>query len=97
MIFTRHEHPLYIFFVYSCLRTRNQETQTDEWRYSIGGPFEIYSSTTEKLQEPKRAQIKFQTKDIRSHVSVLGIKENKNTGNKRSRGPASKYYCWNMA
>jgi hypothetical protein len=38
-----------------------------------GGPFEIYASTIEKLYEPKRASIKFQTKDLRSHVSVFDI------------------------
>jgi hypothetical protein len=38
-----------------------------------GGPFEIYASTIEKLHEPKRASIKFQTKDLRSRVSVFDI------------------------
>jgi hypothetical protein len=39
-----------------------------------GGPFEIYASTIEKLYEPKRASIKFQTKDLRSRVSVFDIR-----------------------
>jgi hypothetical protein len=38
-----------------------------------GGPFEIYASTIEKLQEPKRASIKFQAKDLKSRVSVFDI------------------------
>jgi hypothetical protein len=37
-----------------------------------GGPFALYASTIEEFQEPKRASIKFQTKDIRSHVIVFG-------------------------
>ncbi|MFL6470536.1 MAG: DUF1326 domain-containing protein [Nitrososphaeraceae archaeon] len=36
-----------------------------------GGPFALYASTIEEFQEPKRASIKFQTKDIRSHVIVF--------------------------
>ena len=36
-----------------------------------GGPFEVYASTIEKLQEPKRANVKFQTKDLKSRVSVF--------------------------
>ena len=40
-----------------------------------GGPFVVYASTIEELQEPKRASIKFQTKDIRSRVSVFGGRE----------------------
>jgi hypothetical protein len=39
-----------------------------------GGPFEIYASTIEKLYEPKRASIKFQTKDLRSRISVFDIR-----------------------
>jgi hypothetical protein len=38
-----------------------------------GGPFEIYASTIEKLYEPKRARIKFQTKNLKSHVSIFDI------------------------
>jgi hypothetical protein len=37
-----------------------------------GGPFALYASTIEEFQEPKRASVKFQTKDIRSHVIVFG-------------------------
>ena len=37
-----------------------------------GGPFALYASTIEEFQEPKRASVKFQTKDIRSHVVVFG-------------------------
>jgi hypothetical protein len=40
-----------------------------------GGPFEVYASTIEELQEPKRASVKFQTKDIRSRVRVFGMRE----------------------
>jgi hypothetical protein len=36
-----------------------------------GGPFAVYASTIEEFQEPKRASVKFQTKDIRSHVAVF--------------------------
>ena len=36
-----------------------------------GGPFEVYASTIEKLQEPKKALVKFQTKDLKSRVSVF--------------------------
>ncbi|HEY3525630.1 MAG TPA: DUF1326 domain-containing protein [Nitrososphaeraceae archaeon] len=36
-----------------------------------GGPFEVYASTIEKLQEPKKARIKFQSSDLRSRVSVF--------------------------
>ena len=43
-----------------------------------GGPFELYSSTIEEFQEPKRASVKFQTKDTRSRVVVFG-------GNKETR------------
>ena len=35
-----------------------------------GGPFAVYASTIEQFQEPKRASVKFQTKDIRSRVVV---------------------------
>ena len=35
-----------------------------------GGPFAVYASTIEEFQEPKRASVKFQTKDIRSRVVV---------------------------
>ena len=40
-----------------------------------GGPFVVYASTIEELQEPKRATVKFQAKDIRSRVSVFGGRE----------------------
>lgn len=36
-----------------------------------GGPFAVYANTIEKFQEPKRASVKFQTKDIRSRVAVF--------------------------
>jgi hypothetical protein len=36
-----------------------------------GGPFAVYASTIEEFQEPKRASVKFQTKDIRSRVAVF--------------------------
>jgi hypothetical protein len=37
---------------------------------AAGGPFAVYASTIEQFQEPKRASVKFQTKDIRSRVVV---------------------------
>jgi hypothetical protein len=37
-----------------------------------GGPFELYSSTIEELQEPMRASVNFQTKGTRSRVVVFG-------------------------
>lgn len=42
-----------------------------------GGPFEVYASTIEELQEPKRASVKFQSRDTRSRVSVFGIRESR--------------------
>jgi hypothetical protein len=42
-----------------------------------GGPFEVYASTIEELQEPKRASVKFQSRDTRSRVSVFGIRDRK--------------------
>ncbi|MCD6036616.1 MAG: hypothetical protein K0S67_500 [Nitrososphaeraceae archaeon] len=36
-----------------------------------GGPFAVYASTIEEFQEPKRASVKFQTKDIRSRIAVF--------------------------
>jgi hypothetical protein len=39
-----------------------------------GGPFELYASTIEEFQEPKRASVKFQTKGIRSRVVIFGGK-----------------------
>ena len=36
-----------------------------------GGPFEVYASTIEKLQEPKRGGVEFQTKDLKSRLSVF--------------------------
>jgi hypothetical protein len=38
-----------------------------------GGPFAIYASIIEEIQEPKRAHVRFQTKNIRSRVSVFGM------------------------
>ena len=37
-----------------------------------GGPFALYASTIDDFQEPKRANVKFQAKDIRSYVKVGG-------------------------
>ena len=37
-----------------------------------GGPFAVYASTIEEIQEPKRMHVRFQTKDIRSRISVFG-------------------------
>src|SRR6478735_5127221 len=42
-----------------------------------GGPFSVYASILEETQEPKKAIVKFQTKDIRSRVSVFGTSEDK--------------------
>ena len=42
-----------------------------------GGPFAVYASIIEEIQEPKRAYVRFQTKDIRSRVSVFDIREDK--------------------
>ena len=36
-----------------------------------GKPFAVYASTIEEFQKPKRASVKFQTKDIRSCVEVF--------------------------
>jgi hypothetical protein len=41
-----------------------------------GGPFSVYASIIEEIQEPKKASVKFQTKDIRSRVSVRGEQSN---------------------
>jgi hypothetical protein len=38
-----------------------------------GEPFAVYASTIEDIQEPKRAYVRFQSKDIRSRVSVFGV------------------------
>jgi hypothetical protein len=37
-----------------------------------GRPFAVYASTIEEFQKPKKASVKFQTKDIRSRVAVFG-------------------------
>jgi hypothetical protein len=52
---------------------------------SEGGPFALYASTIEDFQEPKRASVKFQTKDIRSHVVVFGGRGN-NDNRRTTRG-----------
>jgi hypothetical protein len=39
-----------------------------------GGPFVVYASTIEEFQEPKRASVKFQTKNIRSRVAVFAAR-----------------------
>jgi hypothetical protein len=49
-----------------------------------GGPFEVYASTIEILEEPKRASIKFQTKNLNSRVSVFENKEEKKQRKRRS-------------
>ena len=41
-----------------------------------GGPFSVYASIIEEIQEPKKASVKFQTKDIRSRISVRGEQSN---------------------
>jgi hypothetical protein len=52
-----------------------------------GGPFAVYATIIEKIQEPKKASVKFQTEDIRSRVIVSGTGED----NKPSiRGEQSK-------
>jgi hypothetical protein len=50
-----------------------------------GGPFVVYASTIEEIQEPKRASVKFQTKDTRSRVSVFWTREDKKRRNKREQ------------
>ena len=40
----------------------------------------MYASIIEEIQEPKKASVKFQTKDIRSRVSVFGTNEDKKPG-----------------
>ena len=52
-----------------------------------GGPFAVYANTIEKFQEPKRASVKFQTKDIRSRVAVFAAEMR---GLKRRRREQSK-------
>ena len=42
-----------------------------------GGPFVVYASTIEELQEPKRARVKYETRDIRSRVSVFGMRKDR--------------------
>lgn len=53
-----------------------------------GGPFAIYASTIEEFQEPKKASVKFQTKDIRSRVAVIASEIR--TRGKRRREQSSK-------
>jgi hypothetical protein len=36
-----------------------------------GRPFAVYASTIEEFQKPKKASVKFQTRDIRSRVAVF--------------------------
>ena len=50
-----------------------------------GGPFAVYASTIEEFQEPKRASVKFQTKDIRSRVAVFAAAVGVREGHKRRR------------
>lgn len=38
-----------------------------------GGPFEVYRSTFDNMQEPRRARITFQTKGLNSRVKVDDI------------------------
>ena len=40
-----------------------------------GGPFEVYRSTFDNMQEPRRARITFQTKGLNSRVKVDDIAE----------------------
>lgn len=40
-----------------------------------GGPFEVYRSTIDKMQEPRRARISFQAKGLKSRVKVGNIAE----------------------
>jgi hypothetical protein len=50
-----------------------------------GGPFALYASTIEEFQEPKRASVKFQTKDIRSSVVVFGGRGEEDDDNDRKK------------
>jgi hypothetical protein len=54
-----------------------------------GGPFALYASTIEEFQEPKRATVKFQTKEIRSRVLVFGGSRDDNNED-RKKGRATK-------
>ena len=54
---------------------------TDEQFYALsriltgragGGPFVVYASTMEIIEEPKRARIIFQPRGLRSRVTILG-------------------------
>lgn len=40
-----------------------------------GGPFEIYASTCDKIQEPRRARIRVEPRGLRSRVTVAKILE----------------------
>ena len=55
-----------------------------------GGPFAVYASTIEEFQEPKRASVKFQTKDIRSHVAVFAAEIRGGHKQKRRGQPPTK-------
>jgi hypothetical protein len=51
-----------------------------------GGPFEVYASTIEKIQEPKRATVKFQTMNIKSRVAIYaGIRGDKKRKKEQSQ------------
>ena len=66
-----------------------------------GGPFAVYASTIEEFQEPKRASIKFQTKDIRSRVAVVfaagarrGNKEKRRRGDQSTKEDTIAAEAW---
>ena len=49
------------------------------------GPFAVYGSTIEEFQKPKRASVRFQTKDIRSRVAVFAAAAARIGGHKEKR------------
>jgi hypothetical protein len=53
-------------------------------RAGDNGPFELYASITEEYEEPKKARIRFESKSIRSHMTIdnQGIGNNGNNNNK---------------
>ena len=50
-----------------------------------GGPFAVYASTINEFQEPKRASVRFQTRDIRSRVAVFAAAGARIGGHKEKR------------
>jgi hypothetical protein len=51
-------------------------------RAGDNGPFELYASITEEHEEPKRTRIRFQSRNIRSHVIIDSGDAGNNDSNK---------------